>query len=125
MKTKLLPIFALALAFTLCSCGHKSPNKIVLTETGTTANVVVEEDEESGLSHFSDTLTDNQYHQMILEAIANGDRQMFAKMVSHPLCRQYPLPDIENEGRWCAISTHYLIKTFVKSWQNLIPTHRS
>ena len=97
MKQNFIYIFTLALAFTLCSCGHKSANKVVPAEKETTATVAVEEDDESGLSHFSDTLTHEQYHQMILEAIANGDKQMFAKMVSYPLWRRYPLPDIENE----------------------------
>lgn len=91
-------IFTLALALALCSCGHQSANKNVPTETDTTANVVVEEDV-PGLSHFSDTLTSAKYHQMILEAIAKGDKQMFAKMASYPLSRRYPLPDIENEAQ--------------------------
>ncbi len=97
MKMKLFPIFTLFITIALCSCGHKSANKVVPAEKETTTNDVVGEEEDPVLSHFSDTLTDNQYHQMILEAIANGDKQMFAKMVSYPLYRQYPLPDIENE----------------------------
>ena len=31
--------------------------------------------------------------------IANGDKQTFAKMVSYPLSRPYPLPDVETEGQ--------------------------
>ncbi len=87
-------MFALVLA--LCSCGRKSTNKVAPTETDTTY-VVLDEEEEPRLSHFSDTLSDGKYHQMILEAIANGDKQTFAKIVSYPLNRPYPLPDIETE----------------------------
>lgn len=98
MKPKVKHIVLSALALALCSCGHKSTKKVAPTETDTTY-VAVEEEEAPGLSHFSDTLSDTKYHQMILEAIANGDKQMFAKMVSYPLYRPYPLPDIETEDQ--------------------------
>ena len=48
-------------------------------------------------SHFADTLSYDEYHQKIIEAIANGDKQLFAQMVSYPLERRYPLHNIENE----------------------------
>lgn len=98
MKPKVKHIVLSALALALCSCGHKSTKKVAPTETDTTY-VAVEEEEAPGLSHFSDTLSDGKYHQIILEAIANGDKQTFAKIVSYPLNRPYPLPDIETEGQ--------------------------
>lgn len=97
MNPNVLLLVLFSVAFSFCSCGYKSSDKNALVETDT-ANMVVEE-ENRGLSHFSDTLSDGKYHQMILEAIANGDRRMFAKMVSYPLSRPYPLPDIETEGQ--------------------------
>lgn len=97
MKIKQFSIVALAFAMPLSSCGHKSSGTNAPIETGATEMVV--EEECLGLSHFSDTLSDGKYHQMILEAIANGDKQTFAKMVSYPLSRPYPLPDIETEGQ--------------------------
>lgn len=97
MKMKSFSVFMLALAVLLCSCGHKSMNNNAPIETDSADMVVAEENR--GLSHFSDTLSDAKYHQMILEAIANGDKKMFAKMVSYPLSRPYPLPDIETEGQ--------------------------
>ena len=98
MKPNVLHFVVLTIAILLCSCWHIFTNNKAPIETDT-ANVVVEEEEGTGLSHFSDTLSDGMYHQMILEAIANGDKQMFAKMVSYPLSRPYPLPDIETEGQ--------------------------
>lgn len=91
---KSFSIFMFAATISLCSCGHKSSDKNVPIETD-----MVMEEETSGLSHFSDTLSDGKYHQMIVEAIANGDKQTFAKIVSYPLSRPYPLPDIETEGQ--------------------------
>lgn len=97
MKPNVIHLVLFTVAISLCSCGHKSTNNNAPIETDT-AYVLVEEDD-LGLSHFSDTLSDTKYHQMILEAIANGDKQMFAKMVSYPLYRPYPLPDIETEDQ--------------------------
>lgn len=57
----------------------------------------IDEGECSGMSHFADTLSVEQYHQMILEAIADGDKELFAEMVCYPLSRNYPLPDIEDK----------------------------
>lgn len=78
------------------SCGHKSANSPLSVGTDST-EFSVESEEDFGLSHFSDTLTTGQYHQMIIDAIANGDKHLFAKMVSYPLYRQYPLHDVEDE----------------------------
>ena len=97
MKPNVWHLVVLTIAILLCSCGHKSSDKNAPIETDT-ADMVMDE-ESPGLSHFSDTLSDGKYHQMILEAIANGDKQTFAKMVSYPLSRPYPLPDIETEGQ--------------------------
>lgn len=58
---------------------------------------VYSDDLYSDFSRFADTLSDNEYHQKIIEAIANGDKQLFAQMVSYPLERRYPLHNIENE----------------------------
>ena len=52
---------------------------------------------EKEMSHFADTIPIDRYHQMIIDAIARGDKKLFAKMVCYPLERQYPVPDIENE----------------------------
>lgn len=94
---KMKQLFVIILVFTLatCSCGRKTDSKVDPLDVDCVADTYTEDEE--GLSHFSDTLTMGQYHQMILEAIANGDKQLFAKMVSYPLCRQYPLHDVENE----------------------------
>ena len=97
MKPNVMYFVLLTIAIYLCSCGHKSSDKNAPVETDT-ADMIMDE-ESPGLSHFSDTLSDGKYHQMILEAIANGDKQTFAKMVSYPLSRPYPLPDIETEGQ--------------------------
>ena len=59
--------------------------------------VLLENEEDDMVSDFSDTLTTEQYHQMIIEAIANGDKKQFAKMLCYPVHRPDPLPDIENE----------------------------
>lgn len=115
MKPNVLHLVVLTIAILLCSCWHKSTNKKAPIETDT-ANVVVEEEEGPGLSHFSDTLSDGKYHQMILEAIANGDKQTFAKMVSYPLSRPYPLPDIETEGQM----VRYFDTLFDKRFRQLI-----
>lgn len=48
-------------------------------------------------NQIADTLTMEQYHQQILSAIANGDKELFAEMVCYPLERNYPLPDIEDK----------------------------
>ncbi|MBR4913237.1 MAG: hypothetical protein IKZ54_10425 [Bacteroidales bacterium] len=90
-------LFVIILVFTLaiCSCGRKTDSKVDPLDVDCVADTYTEGEEE--LSHFSDTLTTGQYHQMILDAIANGDKQLFAKMVSYPLYRQYPLHDVENE----------------------------
>ena len=90
-------ILAIIVVFILLpySCEHKSDGGINSIEIDSIADNY--EGEDAGLSLFSDTLTQEQYHQMILEAIANGDKEMFAEMVSYPLCRPYPLPNIENK----------------------------
>lgn len=95
MKPNVIHLVLLAVAISLCSCGYKSSNMKAPIETDT-VDVVVEE-EDSCLSPSSVALSDEKYHQMILEAIANGDKQTFAKMVHYPLIRSYPLPDIETE----------------------------
>jgi len=105
-----LPVVAIS----LCSCGHISLDKNAPIETDT-ADMVMDEDS-PGLSHFSDTLSDTKYHQMILEAIANGDKKMFAKMVSYPLSRPYPLPDIATEGQM----VHYFDTLFDKQFRQKI-----
>ena len=92
MKPKVMHLILFTVAMLLCTCGHKSSDKNAPIETD-----IVMEEESPGLSHFSDTLSDEKYHQMIIEAIANGDKQIFAKMVSYPLSRPYPLSDIETE----------------------------
>ena len=114
MKTKHFSVITFAFALTLYSCEYKTTNKYVPAETDS-VNIVVEE-EAPGLSHFSDILSDGMYHQMILEAIANGDRQMFAKMVSYPLSRPYPLPDIETEEQM----VHYFDTLFDKQFRQKI-----
>lgn len=48
------------------------------------------------MSCSSDTLTTGQYHQMILNAIANGNKALFAEMICYPLHREYPLADIKD-----------------------------
>lgn len=95
MKTKQFFFITMTFIIAFCSCGHKSTDRFEMDETDTADMVVAEEN--CGLSHFSDTLSDGKYHQMILEAIANGDKQTFAKMVSYPLYRPYPVHDIETE----------------------------
>ena len=95
MKKKQLTIVALVFTLAICSCGHKTDSKVDAHDVDCVTDTYTEGEE--GLSHFSDTLTTGQYHQMILDAIANGDKQLFAKMVSYPLYRQYPLHDVEDE----------------------------
>ena len=77
---KMKQLFVIILVFTLatCSCGRKTDSKVDPLDVDCVADTYTEDEE--GLSHFSDTLTMGQYHQMILEAIANGDKQLFAKM---------------------------------------------
>ena len=95
MKKKQLTVVALVLTLAICSYGRKTDSKVNPLDVDCVADTYTEDEE--GLSHFSDTLTTGQYHQMILDAIANGDKQLFAKMVSYPLYRQYPLHDVEDE----------------------------
>ena len=89
MGTKFLYFIVLVVVFNSCCPTNKSKTDSVNSEAL--------DDNYEDVSHFSDTLTDDEYHQMILNAIAKGDRELFAKMVSYPLHRDYPIPDIENE----------------------------
>ena len=68
------------------------------------------------MSSFSDTLTTGQYHQMILDAIANGDKEMFAEMICYPLHREYPLADIKDKQQMVC----YFDTLFDESFRNRV-----
>ena len=68
-----LSLYVLASTILLCSCRNSTSDKMVSVES-TAENDSIEYDEYLGMSHFADTLTVGQYHQMILDAIANGDK---------------------------------------------------
>lgn len=97
MIKNIIYIVIAATCISLCGCGHQSPSPKDSSDGGCMECVLLENEEDDMVSDFSDTLTTEQYHQMIIEAIANGDKQRFAKMLCYPVHRPDPLPDIENE----------------------------
>ena len=68
-----LSLYVLAATILCCSCSNSTSDKMV-SEEATAGNDSMEYFEYPGRSHFADTLTTGQYHQMILDAIANGDK---------------------------------------------------
>lgn len=91
----------------LCSCGHKSTEKEQSSVSSKT--------EEQAITRFNN-MSDNQYRQTLLEVISNGDKELFAKMVSYPIHRIYPLPDIENPQQM----VQYFDTMFDKSFREQI-----
>ena len=113
MKTDLFLLFFLGAILFLFSCGKKSK----IEQDPNTVETFVEDN--NGLSHFSDTLDVDEYHQMILDAIAQGDKNLFAKMASYPLKRTYPIPDIENEQQMICYFDTLFDESFRKEVANL------
>jgi len=81
-----------------------------------------EEADEEEVPHFADTLSDERYHQRILEAISEGDKCLFAKMVCYPVRRQYPLHNIENERQMIEYFDTLFDKPFRKRLSQLDST---
>ena len=69
-----LSLYVLAATILCCSCSNSTSDKMVSVESTAENDSIECSDEYLGMSHFADTLTVGQYHQMILDAIANGDK---------------------------------------------------
>ena len=95
MKKNLVFIVITATCISLCGCGHQSPAPQDSSSCGCLESALIDNEEDDVMSTFSDTLTTEQYHQMIIEAIANDDRVQFAEMVCYPVRREYPIANIE------------------------------
>ena len=101
MKTNsfIFLVAAMITSVALVSCGSNGNDNSASSEGSDESISDIRDSrdhEHPGMSHFADTLTTGMYHQMILDAIAKGDKEMFAEMVCYPLKRNYPLPDIED-----------------------------
>lgn len=97
----LYPIAVAIIATTLASCVNNGSGKTNEEENDSSNfiydDMATEHEDRHDIPDFSDTMPVDPFQQQILDAIANGKKELFAELVNYPLHRKYPLHDIENE----------------------------
>ncbi len=80
------------------------------------SNVDNSESEYDGRIDDLNALSIGQRHQMLIDAIAKGDKQQFADLVVYPVRRTSPVPDIENKEQM----VRYFDTLFDKSFRECV-----
>ncbi len=108
--------FAAAASILFISCGGAT------TPSGTVDSLSSPEEMEEYYEEQYAQMTDGQLYQLIITSIVNGDKKTFADLVNYPLCRDYPLRNIENRQQMTAYFDTLFDRSFRDRVRNLDST---